>query len=227
MKKLLLSLSLTLSLNATLLSSESDFAHKRVVENFRQTVTMGNSILKRGEYEKYRLYQEETAALLEQLKVCDITSDERESIEKNMLLYRGLIEAVYRTIKEQTPDIYKHYQLSFESLLPFRKHINATGYAPLIQECKRLSKIGTRFIKRPSKKFHNEFQRIYSAIEMILDDLCLDEEIEMPILLYLRNYKAYFEELNLVYSTLEYNNIKRIKPLSYEIKARLELVSTL
>ena len=129
-------------------------------------------------------------------------------------------------MKSNVPNIDKNYQNSLKGLITFNNSLESTGYTPLLSEWHELSKVKYKYIRKPSAKLKKRFDQKFRSVKLILEDLCLDEELEDPLLDYLSTYNIYFEELNLVYSRVDYSNIHKIKPLSYEIKSKLEFVNS-
>jgi len=229
MKIALILLSLSLMLSANYFSDDTSNTtkqHKKVLETFRTTSSDGNALLKKGDFEKYKLYKSNITTLIHTIDTLDLSPQEKKSLQKNMHQYSKIIDSVYKHMKNKTPMIHKEYSKSLDGLVAFNDGINSTGYGPLLKEWHKLAKIKRRYIKKPSYQLSKKFDEKWDAVVFVLTDLCLDEEYEDPLLAYLDVYKKYFKDLNHVYKTVHYENIKNIKPLSYAIKSQLEFAQT-
>lgn len=230
MKTVLILLSLSLILSANYFSDDTSNTtkqHKKVLETFRTTSSDGNSLLKKGDFEKYKLYKSNITALIQKIDALDLSPQEKKSLQKNMHQYSKIIDSVYKHMKNKTPMINKEYSKSLNGLVAFNDGINSTGYEPLLKEWHDLEKIKHRYIKKPSYQLSKKFDEKWDAVVFVLTDLCLDEEYEDPLLAYLDVYKKYFKDLNNVYKTVHYEKIKKVKPLSYAIKSQLEFAQTI
>ena len=226
MKQLLIIVYLSLSLYAGYFSDtkETDKPDE-MIKTFRHIVSNGNSLLKKGDFEKYTIYHSDINSLFNTLKSVDLSKSERISLKNKLQKYTQIINSVYVNMKEKNPKLNAKYTASLHGLLSFNKEIESTGYKPLINEWYSLSKIKHKFIKKPNYKLSQEFDKKWHSVMFILTDLCLDDEYEDPMIEYLEVYKSYFNDLNAVYKSIKYSNITSIKPLSYSIKSKLEFTS--
>jgi len=222
MKILLVLLSLSLILSANYQIKKD----KKVLETFRTISSDGNALLKKGDFTKYKLYKSNITTLIHTIDTLDLSPQEKKSLQKNMHQYNKIIDSVYKYMKNKTPMINKEYSKSLDGLRAFNDGINSTGYRPLLKEWHKLVKIKRRYIKKPSYQLSKKFDAKWDAVVFVLTDLCLDEEYENPLIVYLDIYKKHFKDLDNVYKTVRYENIKKIKPLSYAIKAQLEFAQT-
>lgn len=226
MKLLLIIAYLSLSLYGGYFSSTKEIVKPdKMVKDFRQIVSNGNSLIKKGDFEKYTIYRSGINSLFNSIESLDLTKSEKTSLKNSLQKYTQIIDLVYVDMKEKTPNLNSKYTISLHGLLNFNKEIGSTGYRPLINEWYDLAKIKHKFIKKPSYKLSQKFDTKWNSVMLILTDLCLDEEYEEPMIEYLDVYKSYFSDLNSVYKHIEYSNIKSIKPLSYTIKSKLEFTS--
>ena len=196
-----------------------------MIKNFRQIVSNGNSLLKKGDFEKYTIYLSDITSLFNTLESLDLTKSEKTFLNNSLQRYTQIVDSVYIDMKEKTPKLNAEYTASLHGLLSFNKEIESTGYKPLINEWYNLAKTKHRFIKKPSYKLSQEFDKKWHSVMFILTDLCLDDEYEDPMIEYLNVYKSYFSDLNSVYKDIKYSSINSIKPLSYTIKSKLEFTS--
>lgn len=226
MKLFILILFATLSLNAGYFDLSSDNKRKdNPIEKFRSTYSYSNALVKKGDLAKYSQYKSNIKSLQKSLDTLDISKKEQKKLKKNMLSYTKIIDAVYKNMKKNTPNIYTQYNKSLRGLVSFNNGLESTGYAPLLSEWHDLARIKHKYTKKPSSSLSKKFHQKWESVVLVLTDLCIDEEYEEPLLNYLDLYKKYFEALDSVYDSVSYRNITRIKPLSYAIKANLELAS--
>jgi len=229
MKIVLFILSLSLFLSASYFSDETSNTakhHQKVLEIFRASSSDGNALMKKGDFEKYKLYKSNITTLINEIDSLDLSKQEKKSLKKNMHQYTRIIDSVYKHMKNKTPKINSEYSKSLHGLVAFNDGINSTGYGPLLKEWHDLAKVKYKYIRKPSSKLSKKFDEKWDAVVFVLTDLCLDEEYENPLLAYLDVYKKYFKDLNHVYKTVHYEKIKKVKPLSYAIKSQLEFAQT-
>lgn len=216
----------TLSLNASYFDLSSDSKKDNSpIEKFRSSHSYSNALIKKGDLEKYSQYKKNIVSLQKNLETFDLSKKEKKTLKKNLRSYTKIIDAVYKNMKKNTPNLYTQYNKSLKGLIDFNNGIESTGYGPLLKEWHALVKIKNKYIRKPTASLNKKFHQKWDSVVFVLTDLCLDEEYEDPLLSYLNIYKEYFNELNSVYKSVEYSNIKRIKPLSYAIKSNLELTT--
>lgn len=224
MKYFLFAIILSTYLQGSLFSNENPVSSKQVIKQYRDIYRLGNSITKRGQYLKYKSFKHSLDSLYSDIDMLDIDSKEKNAINNNMQNYSSIVEAIYKSMEQNHPKIDKHYQDSLDGLLKFNKLVKSTGYAPLISSWDKLTKTKKMYIKKPSKKLAKKFYEHLEEINLVLEDLCLDEDLEQPMLDYLYIYEAYFKELDTAYKKVEYANIIKLKELSYELKSQLTLI---
>ncbi|MBU1658198.1 hypothetical protein KKG72_03995 [bacterium] len=229
--KLLISILLTLlHLNAGIFSSDdaslnkTNQKYKQIHNSFRQNVSDANAIIKRGEYEKIDSYTSEITSIIEQIKYLDIPRENKLKLQEDMIAYSNLINQITQTLKNKAPNLKMNYGNTLEGLQKFNKKIASIGLSELTTQWIELSRIKNHFVKKPNAKLEKEFDNKWNAVVVTITELYLDEEIENPLFNYLNSYKSYFKEISLSYKDVEYSNINKIKPLSYKIKAQLELL---
>lgn len=195
----------------------------KIRKAFRESVSDANAILKRGEYNKILKYKSDILSIIEQLNLLNIPEENKQEIHDDMVLYSELINDISAKLQEKAPMLQERDQTVIEGLDGFNKKISAIGLSELSQNWYKLSSIKNNFIKNPSTKLEQEFTARLSVITTIITELYLDEEQEEALFWYLKEYKNYFQDLSSAYSMAEYKNLKKVKPLSYKIKAQLEL----
>ena len=226
MKKIILLAGIVLTLNAGYFTfNDTNANSNKALKSFRKSSSNGNALLKKGDFEKYSQYKEDITTLRQNIDSFDLTQEEKKSLHANMKEYTKIIDNVYKSMKHQTPNLNKKYNKSLNGLLTFNNGIQSTGYGPLLNAWYSLTKVKRKYIKHPSYKLSQEFNKKYQSVYLVLTDLCLDEELEDPLLEYLAAYKAYFKDLNHIYKVVHYDKIRSIKPLSYMIKSELEFAN--
>ena len=197
---------------------------KQLIEKYRSISNIGNSISKRGQYEKYNSFKNSLQTLHSDVKKLDLDNNDIESIQNNLNSYSTIIEALYKNMDTKFPKINQHYQNSLDGLLKFNQLVNSTGYKPLLDAWDDLAHTKHKYLRKPSKTLAKKFQEHLQAVRLVLDDLCLDEELEDPMLAYLNVYEQYFNELDSSYKSVKYANIYKLKQLSYKVKSQLTLI---
>jgi hypothetical protein len=195
---------------------------KQIQNSFRQSVSDANSIIKRGEYDKLQIYQQNMTALMLELQEANIPKDEKAQLQQNLQEYLALINDITHALQKNAPLLNAHYNETIKGLNKFNKKIASIGFGDLTSKWMRLSRLKNNFLKKPTQHTEKEFYDTYNAIVVTLTELYLDEEIETPMLSYLEEYKSYFTQIALSYQNINYNKITNIKPLCYKIKAQLE-----
>lgn len=227
MKLYILLLFTTLSLNADYFGLYSNSKKESSpINKFRATYSYSNALVKKGDLAKYPQYRSTFEKLQKSLNTLDISKNEKRNLKKNMRSYAKIINALYKSMKKNTPNIYAEYKQSRKGFLSCNNGIESTGYAPLLNVWHDLIKIKHNYIRRPSYALSKKFDKKWGSVKYVLTDLCLDEDIETPLLNYLNLYKKYFDELDNAYDSVEYSNVRKIKPLSYAIKANLEFATS-
>ncbi|MBA3026055.1 MAG: hypothetical protein FP820_06530 [Sulfurimonas sp.] len=198
---------------------------KDIREAFRENVSDVNAILKRGEYTKIAKYKTDIESITGQIKTLSIANDNKEELQKDIALYTALINEISKHLQKKAPELEKNHLHILHKLDAFNKRIAMIGYSELSENWRQLSNIKNSFIKQPRLKLEKEFDAKWSAVVVTVTELYLDEEIEKPVLDYLNDYKTYFKEISDAYNSAQYSNLNKVKPLSYKIKAQLELLA--
>ena len=225
MKLILITMLIILNLDANIFESYKETKKIKIINSFKKDVSNANKIIKKGDYTLFRKYKNGIESTIEHVQKLDITLDEKKELKKDLQTYASIINDIYKKMHQKAPEFNKHYKNSIRELENFNKKLSSIGYRPLLKTWHKLSKIKARFIKKPSKKLEKKFNENYNLITNYITELYLDEEIEEPMFSYLKNYKIHFDEINIAYKSVEYENIKKIKPLSYRIKAKMEFLS--
>jgi hypothetical protein len=199
---------------------------KELQTTFLQNVKHANAIIKRGEYDKLSLCLSDRSQIVAQLDRLDISQEERARLTNEINEYFSLVEEMAQTLRKQAPDLNAHYRFTLEGLRKFNAKISSIGLFELSSKWIELSRIKNSFVKKPNAKLEKEFNDAHDAMSVIITELYLDEEIEEPMLAYLKAYKAYFHSIASAYKTIDYKKIAKLKPLGYKIKAKLELYAS-
>ncbi|MGD9718082.1 MAG: hypothetical protein AB7U24_02485 [Sulfurimonadaceae bacterium] len=215
------------TLSFALYQDDQTIDKKELQTTFLQNVKHANAIIKRGEYEKLALCLSDHSQIVAQLDRLDISQEERVGLQEEINEYFTLVEEMAQTLRKQAPDLNAHYRFTLEGLRKFNAKIASIGLFELSSKWIELSRIKNGFVKKPNAKLEKEFEDTYNAITVIITELYLDEEIEEPMLAYLKEYKAYFSSIASAYKTIDYKKIAKLKPLGYKIKAKLELYASL
>jgi len=230
MKLLMMTLLLIYTLHAGIFSSDDkqdkqvDAQNKEIQDKFRQNVSDANAIIKRGEYKKINQYASNSTLIIEHIEELDISLDEKQKLIKDIKTYSQLINDISIKLQKKSPKLNTHYTETISKLEFFNSKLSSIGLSQLLSNWRDLSRIKNRFVKKPSESLEKEFDDKWSAIVVTITELYLDDDMQEPLLDYLESYKAYFKEIKAAYASVSYKNIKRLKPLSYSIKAQLELL---
>ncbi len=222
MKTLILIIYISLTLHAGLFTSD-EITQSVMIQNFEKISHNANAIVKRGNYKMYPQYKMQTKIIYDQVNSLNLNNDSKIDLKNNINTYSEIVDLVYKNIKDKAPDIDKNYAESLDGLTKFNDAVTYTGYRPLIHEWNELTKIKHKFIRKPNSKLEKEFYDKLNSVEMVLLDLCVDEEEEL--LAYLKIYKNYFKDLSSVYKNVQYSNIQKFKSLNYLIKSKLAFVT--
>ena len=228
MKLLTALLLASLSLYAGIFTSQVEAkkvlkTNKQIHASFRQNVSDANAIIKRGEYTKFATYKAENSSIIERIEKLDIDTDNKKQLKNDILTYSALIKTLGTKLQTKAPELNHHYKYTIHNLKTFNQNLASIGYRPLLYDFRELSTIKNKFVKKPSKSLERKFNEKWSAVMVTLTELYLDDDMEEPLVKYLQSYKSYFVELSSAYNSLNYFNINKLKPLSYKIKAQLEL----
>ncbi|WP_428738384.1 hypothetical protein [Sulfurimonas sp.] len=220
---LLISLSF---LQASLFDYDNEERHhkEQLIDKYRSISSIGNSISKRGQYEKYSSFKDSLKTLHTDVKKLDLNQNDKSSLQTNLNDYSAIIKALYQNMDTKFPKINQHYQSSLDGLVQFNQLVHSTGYKPLLDAWDDLTHTKHRYLKKPSKTLAKKFHLHLQEVKLVLEDLCLDEELEDPMLAYLQVYEQYFDELDSSYKSVKYANIHKLKQLSYEVKSQLTLI---
>lgn len=211
------------SLQAGMFTNNND-TRNHIRKDFHQNVSDANSIIKRGEYEKISAYKTNILSIAQQVDSLDISDDDKLQLQKDLHTYSDLVNTIAQNLEKKAPQLNLHYNETIRGLKRFNKKIASIGLYELTSQWMELSSIKNRFVKKPNRQLEKKFDNTWNAIIVTITELYLDDDMEEPLLTYLDNYKAYFKEISQAYKSVSYNNIKKLKPLSYKIKAKFELL---
>lgn len=218
----------TISLSAGIFTSEVEAKktlkiNKQIHHSFRQNVSDANAIIKRGEYTKFDTYKADNSSIINRIEKLEINTEDKKRLKNDILTYSALIKTLGTKLQSKAPKLNNHYRYTIDRLKLFNQNLASIGYRPLLYDFRELSTIKNKFVKKPSKALERKFEEKWSAVMVTLTELYLDDDMEEPLVKYLKSYKSYFVELSSAYDSLNYFNINKLKPLSYKIKAQLEL----
>jgi len=201
--------------------------HVKIVNKFNKNISVANAVIKKGYYDKYQEYKNGIESTISHVHKLDISQKEKLELKKDIQTYASIINNIYTKLYEKAPRFKEHYKNSTYNKYSFNKKISSIGYRPIIRAWYELSKIKSIYIKRPSEKLEKRFYKKLQFMITNITELYLDEEIEEPLFAYLDNYKMYFDEVKIGYMSVDYENIKKLKPLCYKIKAKLEFLDAI
>ncbi|MBU0720030.1 hypothetical protein KJ877_01670 [bacterium] len=228
MKIIILSVILITGLYASIFGANTQEAkndtNKEIHDVFRQNVSDANAIIKRGDYAKITRYKEESLTIMAQIEHLDIPDEHKLELKKDLSKYSQLINKISSKLQTQAPKLNQHYTDVVGNIATFNKKLSSIGLSELLSSWYNLSKAKNRYVKKPSKKLEKEFDKQWTSVITTISELYLDEEMEEPLFEFLHNYKAYFKEITIAYNSVTYSDIRELKPLSYKIKAQLELL---
>jgi len=223
MKALLCILTLSLLLNASMFTKEGN-NNGILIEEFRQNVNDTNSIIWRGEYGKIPLYKASVSSITKKIQDLKIAQEKKQELTTNLQNYTAIVDTIAINLQKEAPQLKSHYENSIANLDAFNKKISSIGLYALISRWRELSSIKNSFVKKPNPALEKKFDNIHNEIVVTITELYLDDEAESFLLDYLENYKLYFKEITVAYAKANYDKINELKPLSYKIKAELELL---
>ncbi len=204
-------------------NTNENVGHKTIYEVFSASTSDINSIIKHGDYAKHTSFNNNIISVEKRVEDAEMSTKERKKLQDNIKKYRVICQSCIKAMETNAPQLDKHYKTLINSLNDFDRGINSTGFTPLIKEWHKLSHIKKQYIKEPSNKLEKEFEETLNLVVLTVSELYLDEELEEPLLSYLKNYQAYFNDLSRSYKSVKYENINHIKPLSYQIKSQIKL----
>ncbi|WP_373071854.1 hypothetical protein [Sulfurimonas sp.] len=209
----------------TIFTLNADTKQNTMLDSFKQNISAANAVVKRGNYHRYDEYRNGIESTIDHVQKLDISQKEKQALQEDLQTYAKIINGLYKKLHTKAPNFKKHYKNSAYNQYSFDKKISSIGYRPIIRAWYRLNKIKNRYVKKPDEELEKNFYKNWKIIVDNITELYLDEEIEEPLFAYLDEYKMYFDEISIAYKSVEYENIKRLKPLSYKIKAKMEFLN--
>ena len=231
MKVMLIIIFIILNLDASIFASENKkekLNYKqniKIHESFRKNVSDANAIIKRGEYQKVSRYEDDSLSIIKQIEELDVATTDKTKLKEDLTRYSQLVNNISSSLQNEAPRLNNHYRDVINRLDFFNSKLASIGLVQLLDDWHDLSRIKNRFVKKPSAQLEKRFNEKWTVVIVTITELYLDEKIEDPLFSYLENYKAYFQEIKGAYTTVNYTNVKKLKPLSYKIKAQLELLA--
>jgi len=225
MKIIIFSLLIIFNLKAGIFTQYKEVKQINIISSFKKNISDANEVIKRGNYKHFIKYKNGIESTINNVNKIDISLEEKNELKKDLQAYAKIINKMYKKLHQKAPRFNQHYKSSIKELKNFNKKLSSIGYRPLLNTWYKLSKTKAKFIKHPSEKLEKKFYEQWRFMVINLTELYLDEDIEDPMMKYLENYKAYFSEVSMAYKSVSYENIKKIKPLCYKIKAKMEFLS--
>lgn len=225
MKTIIFSLLIILNLQAQTTNANQDPNQINIINSFKKNISAANAVVKRGNYHRYDEYKNGIESTIKNVQNLKISQKEKLELQQDLQTYANIINNMYKKLHTKAPKFKEHYKNSTYNQYFFNKKVASIGYRPIVRAWYELKKITSRYIKRPNKQLEKKFYEKLDLIVKNITELYLDEEIEEPLFAYLQNYKMYFDEISIAYKSVEYENIKKIKPLCYKIKAKMEFIS--
>ncbi|MDD2651993.1 MAG: hypothetical protein PHX44_02935 [Sulfurimonas sp.] len=223
MKILLCIFTLSLLLNASIFTKEENKSGV-LIEEFRQNVNDTNSIIWRGDYDKIPSHKASVSSITKKIQNLKIAQEKKQELTANLQNYAAIVDIIALNLQKEAPKLKSHYENSIANLDAFNKKISSVGLYALSSGWRELSSIKNSFVKKPNPTLEKKFDNMLSEIIVTITELYLDDEAESFLLGYLENYKLYFKEITAAYSKANFSKINELKPLSYKIKAELELL---
>jgi hypothetical protein len=229
MKIVIVSFLVSASLFAGLFSSNDDDLrqlqknNEKIHQQFRQNVNDANAIIKRGEYSIMNEHKSNILNIITRIDTLSIPKEDKKTLQNDMTHYAVLVDDISVKLQSNAPKLNQHYSALIANLKSFNSKLASIGLSELLNDWHEISRIKNRYVKKPSKKHEKEFSNKWTSMVITITELYLDEEDEEALFAYLENYKAYFQEISAAYSSVGYANINKLKPLTYKIKAQLEL----
>jgi hypothetical protein len=197
----------------------------QLFDRFKENARDANAIVKRGEYDLMAHQKQEIGRISREIASLEISAEEQRTLNADLQEYEKLVSRIGTQLKLKAPELNTHYKQVLSGLPNFNKKLGSIGLRELLHSWRELSRIKSRFVKRPSNKLVRAFEKEWTNVTVTITELYLDEEMEQPLFDYLDSYRAYFNELNSAYRTAGYNDVARLKPLTYQIKMHFEMLT--
>jgi len=223
MKALLSVLALSLLLNASVFA-KNEKNSSILIEEFRQNVNDTNSIIWRGEYDKIPSYKASISSITRKIQALEIEQNKKQELAAHLQNYEAIVDTIAINLKKEAPRLKTHYDYTIDNLDAFNKKISSVGLYILSSRWRDLSGIKNNFVKKPTPELEKKFDAMLNEVIVTITELYLDDKTESFLLGYLENYKLYFKEITVAYSKANFDKINELKPISYKIKAELELL---
>jgi hypothetical protein len=197
----------------------------QLFDRFKANAREANAIVKRGEYDLMLRQKREIARISQEIASLEMSAQEQSALNGDLKEYEELVSRIGTQLKLKAPELNTHYKQVLDGLPNFNKKLGSIGLRELLHSWRELSRIKSRFVKRPSSKLVRAFEKEWTNVTVTITELYLDEEMEQPLFDYLESYKAYFNEINSAYRIAGYDNVARLKPLTYQIKMHFEMLT--
>lgn len=223
--KLLLCILIFSTLNASIFTFSGDNKKQaNIIEEFRQNVNDSNSIIWRGEYNKISPHKSNIISIIKKIENLDISQENKNQLKDDLQAYTSLVNVIADSLQKEAPTLNSHYSETINKLEIFNKKISNIGFYTLTNRWRELSSIKNDFVKKPNPTLEKKFENVWNEMTITITELYLDDEAEKFLFDYMNHYKLYFKEISQAYKRASYDNINKLKPLSYKIKAKLEVL---
>jgi hypothetical protein len=202
----------------------SQLQKRGVFEQFKQNASEANAIVKRGEFDRITGQEAAFARIQAEVASLDITAPERDQLSGDLATYGELVHHLGTDLKQNAPKLNAHYEQVLGGLSEFNRRMGSIGLFELLHSWRELSRIKSRFVKKPNARLVKAFDKEWTNITITITELYLDEDMEKPLFDYLDAYKAYFNELSGAYRSVGYAEVAKLKPLTYKIKMQFEMI---
>lgn len=197
----------------------------QLLDRFKENARDASAIVKRGEYDVMIRQKREIARISGEVAALQMSAQEQTALNADLKEYERLVSRIGTQLKLKAPELNSHYKQVLDGLPNFNKKLGSIGLSELLHSWRELSRIKSRFVKQPSSKLVRAFEKEWTNVTVTITELYLDEEMEQPLFEYLESYKAYFNELDSAYRIAGYDNVARLKPLTYQIKMHFEMLT--
>ncbi|MEA2110805.1 MAG: hypothetical protein U9P71_02030 [Campylobacterota bacterium] len=188
---------------------------------FQQSVKDTSAIIKRGEYDRIALFNENIDTVVYFLNAQQSQVLITQDIITNIKNYSKIVNLTYGALNKKAPSLFTDRYNILEGLELFNKKINSIGLRELLVGWRELSKLKRDFIRHPTKKLKLDFNNKHSYIVLLITELYLDEEMEEPLYSFLKQYKEVFDMMEKAYADVGYTYVAKLKRLGYKIKSDL------
>lgn len=177
-------------------------------------------ITKEADMNQVKLYQDNAAYLLEQIKT-DRSYD--KNFVDNYAMLNSIINDTIHYMQTDRSDIAMQLLTIKKETLRFEKKIKSIGLAELNSSLHAMQKNNHQFLREPSQAKFQQYTQNLNRAKEIITELYLEDEDEGYLFTYLDHHLKASTALYNVYSRVGLERMREIKPLSYAIKEHIQL----